>query len=177
MACGSACCAPPKATSVVMRTLTLPVLNTDAGSSVILCEEEKSCRPELSAIADKCHTGTATGSSKKDDCCSSKPTNVESQDLDPPSCCEGKESPCCNYSCIDRLALRACAAQGQSPSSYALQSDPDSCIIQSTRQAVHLQIAPAEMAERRVNDMLAAPGINISPNWKRLAAFVVHYSL
>ncbi|KAH6139071.1 hypothetical protein HBI64_033620 [Parastagonospora nodorum] len=111
MACGSACCASPKATSVVMRSLPLPVLNTDAGSSATPCKEEKSCQPELNTMADKCHTGTARGCSKKDDCCSSKPTNVESQDLDPPNCCEGKQSPCCNSSCIDRLALRACAAQ------------------------------------------------------------------
>lgn len=114
MACDSACCAPPKALPVVIRTPTLPVLNIEEGSSAIPCkEEEKSCRPNLNAVGDKCHTGSARGSLKKDDCCSSKPSSVESQDLDPTSCCEGKQSPCYNSSCIDRLALRACASQGK----------------------------------------------------------------
>ncbi|EAT85986.1 hypothetical protein SNOG_06155 [Parastagonospora nodorum SN15] len=134
MACGSACCASPKATSVVMRSLPLPVLNTDAGSSATPCKEEKSCQPELNTMADNPKTLTL-------------PTAARENSL---------------------LAVTL-------PVLTDLRSAR--VLLRSTRQAVHLQIAPAEMAERRVNDMLAAPGINISPDWKRLAAFVVHYSL
>jgi Cu2+-exporting ATPase len=33
-------------------------------------------------------------------------TSTETREA--PSCCEGKPSPCCDASCLDRLALRAC---------------------------------------------------------------------
>jgi hypothetical protein len=35
-------------------------------------------------------------------------------DMPAPSCCEGKASPCCDKSCLDRLALRECESRGMS---------------------------------------------------------------
>ncbi|KAF9869860.1 copper-translocating P-type ATPase [Colletotrichum karsti] len=46
----------------------------------------------------------------EDDCnkvfCSARPAMVEQDPA--PSCCEGKTSPCCDTTCIERLALREC---------------------------------------------------------------------
>lgn len=46
-----------------------------------------------------------------DICCSSRPEPASVDGLDEtqaPSCCEGVAAPCCDQSCLDRLALRAC---------------------------------------------------------------------
>lgn len=40
-------------------------------------------------------------------CCSS-PTQAQLKTPDTPVCCEGKKSPCCDESCLERLALREC---------------------------------------------------------------------
>ncbi|KAF2443926.1 heavy metal translocatin [Karstenula rhodostoma CBS 690.94] len=113
MACGSPCCVRPEAIPAVICTPTPPLLNTDVGSSAIACEEDECCQKQPDSGVNECHTDSGNDASKKDSCCSSKPVDVELQDLKPPSCCEGKPSPCCDSSCIDRLALRECAAEGQ----------------------------------------------------------------
>lgn len=33
------------------------------------------------------------------------------EEMAQPPCCEGKSAPCCDVSCLDRLALRACGDQ------------------------------------------------------------------
>ena len=45
-----------------------------------------------------------------DDCCSpgKSSDNKTENDTDAPDCCRGKVSPCCDTTCLDRLALRAC---------------------------------------------------------------------
>ncbi|KAK3897723.1 E1-E2 ATPase-domain-containing protein [Staphylotrichum tortipilum] len=43
----------------------------------------------------------------KDSCCG-PPSQSDNEKAQPPPCCEGKPSPCCDVSCLDRLALRAC---------------------------------------------------------------------
>lgn len=45
-------------------------------------------------------------------CCSKLAIEVEAED-EAPSCCRGKVSPCCDVSCIDRIALRSCGAVDQ----------------------------------------------------------------
>lgn len=40
--------------------------------------------------------------------CCSAPEPPRSDDTGVPSCCEGKAAPCCDQSCLDRLALREC---------------------------------------------------------------------
>ncbi|KAK4188567.1 E1-E2 ATPase-domain-containing protein [Podospora australis] len=66
----------------------------------------------------------------QDGCCGPKPpvtihldagadagakTNTSEQP-DPPACCEGKPSPCCDASCLDRIALRTCNEEHQASS-------------------------------------------------------------
>lgn len=45
-----------------------------------------------------------------DDCCSSGKCGDEKaeDDTDAPDCCRGKVGPCCDTSCLDRLAMREC---------------------------------------------------------------------
>ncbi|KAH7316790.1 p-type copper atpase [Stachybotrys elegans] len=44
-----------------------------------------------------------------DDCCSRKcADNKAKDDTDAPDCCRGKVGPCCDTSCLDRLAMRKC---------------------------------------------------------------------
>ncbi|KAI5456881.1 p-type copper atpase [Mariannaea sp. PMI_226] len=45
-----------------------------------------------------------------DDCCSSGKCadNKAKDDTDAPDCCRGKVGPCCDISCLDRLAMREC---------------------------------------------------------------------
>ncbi|EXF81897.1 copper-translocating P-type ATPase [Colletotrichum fioriniae PJ7] len=59
-------------------------------------------------------------------CCSSGPT-TEVHGQKTPSCCEGKTSPCCDSTCIDRLALRECASRKASKlrQSYQASGDED----------------------------------------------------
>jgi Cu2+-exporting ATPase len=47
---------------------------------------------------------------KSDDCCSSGKCadNKSKNHTDAPDCCRGKVSPCCDTSCLDRLAMREC---------------------------------------------------------------------
>ncbi|KAL2826438.1 E1-E2 ATPase-domain-containing protein [Aspergillus cavernicola] len=44
----------------------------------------------------------------KDSCCD-EPENPEKEDPNNPSCCKDKVSPCCDVSCLDRIALRECS--------------------------------------------------------------------
>ncbi|RGP81309.1 cu2+-exporting atpase [Fusarium longipes] len=47
---------------------------------------------------------------KLDDCCSSGrcADDKSKDDIDAPGCCRGKVGPCCDTSCLDRLAMREC---------------------------------------------------------------------
>ncbi|KAH8695827.1 hypothetical protein GQ44DRAFT_634556 [Phaeosphaeriaceae sp. PMI808] len=129
MACGSACCASPKALPAVICTPTLPPLNIDVGGSAIACKDE-CCQAQPNAGTNDCQTGPAKDAPKKDG-----------------SAARGNRLLAVTPASTDFL--------------YA------SALLRSTRQAMHLQIALVEMAEHRVDNMPVAPGINISPNWKR----------
>ncbi|CAH0055109.1 unnamed protein product [Clonostachys solani] len=56
----------------------------------------------------------------EDDCCGAGKcaNDVAKEDSDAPDCCRGKANPCCDTSCLDRLALRECgmSAAGSSES-------------------------------------------------------------
>ncbi|KAI1334794.1 heavy metal translocatin [Xylariaceae sp. FL0016] len=63
------------------------------------CDNQK----RASIKADVCNG--SSDSSGKDRCCSSSPRNTPV-----PSCCEGKQSRCCDDSCVERLVLRETSA-------------------------------------------------------------------
>lgn len=129
MACDSACCAPPKALPAIVRTTNPTLPNIDISDSVVTCDQDTSSQSQPNDMANDCHDRSAKCTPKKNGCHSSKSVDVEAYDLKRPSCCEGKLSPCCDSSCIDRLALRDCATESESPSSRALQSATDPCIL------------------------------------------------
>lgn len=84
----------------------------------------------LGATAGQCDMpGQAQGANLDDECCARQPADGEEvgcnkgccqtatatatelpggDDMSTPSCCQGKASPCCDESCLDRLALREC---------------------------------------------------------------------
>ncbi|KAK2043848.1 copper-translocating P-type ATPase [Colletotrichum somersetense] len=57
---------------------------------------------------DRCDPNLEPVDSCKKDCCLSSPPHMKSAGHKTPSCCEGKTFPCCDSTCIDRLALREC---------------------------------------------------------------------
>ena len=140
MACGSTCCAPPKALPAVIHPSTPPLLNNDAVDSTI-AREDACCQIQPDTEVKICSTGSASNILENDDCCSSESVDVEPQDLKQPSCCEGKVSPCCDSSCIDRIALRECATDGKSQLTRGLQSATDPTLF-SLYRGCNLRLHP-----------------------------------
>lgn len=61
-----------------------------------------------------------SGASCKDACCDDE--KPEPEDPNNPSCCKGKSSPCCDASCVDRVAARESAGQTAGSSTKIAQS-------------------------------------------------------
>lgn len=59
---------------------------------------EHDCCAPVAKVEENCKKG----------CCSSPVPKPQEEKV--PSCCEGKTSPCCDSTCIDRLALRECTS-------------------------------------------------------------------
>ncbi|KAI0133464.1 copper-translocating P-type ATPase [Xylariales sp. AK1849] len=86
---------------------------TKGGCSDQCCSDNMA---ELKVIEAKCqekccsNSDNVMASAKKDcrdQCCSGQTSTAPVQDVAPP-CCEGKDSPCCDDTCIERLAIREC---------------------------------------------------------------------
>lgn len=121
-ACADACCAEedeqPKATTEAEQNDTCGDGCCAGGEPSKLAGLEQG-----TACEDSCCDGeeavkaanTDSGASCKDACCDdAKP---EPEDPNNPSCCKGKSSPCCDVSCLDRLAARECMGQNAGSSS------------------------------------------------------------
>ncbi|KAK1756608.1 copper-translocating P-type ATPase [Echria macrotheca] len=127
MACSSDCCGPPK---------HLPDLSPSprgVNSTPGHVDDTDSCCGDSDEKADKHHhhepcgghdehehtadpavnnshglgATSATDGTCNDDCCDS-PSSKAPATAQAPECCDGTTSPCCDDSCLDRLALRAC---------------------------------------------------------------------
>ncbi|KAF7542252.1 hypothetical protein G7Z17_g11738 [Cylindrodendrum hubeiense] len=61
--------------------------------------------------------------------CSDK--DVDSDDTVVPDCCRGKQAPCCDVSCLDRLALRECSISGLA-AQFDSMSSTTGCYSQTT---------------------------------------------
>lgn len=106
MACGSGCCSPPETAPTLTAEATPPRDTTAAISDV----DEQTVAAEPDNCASGCCISDADDDSKAqsdcdDGCCSSSSPPVA---VPAPPCCQGKSSPCCDTSCIDRVALRDC---------------------------------------------------------------------
>ncbi|KXX78600.1 P-type cation-transporting ATPase [Madurella mycetomatis] len=126
MACGSGCCgksdpasAPSEQSKPVLTKRESAPMRDDCDSCCINTNLIAGEDPEKSSLAspapdelaepaedDGCHT-PAPAAPDCGDCCSPpKPPPLEAESV--PNCCEGKVAPCCDQSCLDRLALREC---------------------------------------------------------------------
>ncbi|PFH62273.1 hypothetical protein XA68_14404 [Ophiocordyceps unilateralis] len=104
---GESCCGPPEKTTL---------LQSEAVDSV------NNPATERTTAREDCGGGNASGccgSDESPNCCGQKVIDTAALDsrchgtpvdAPEPDCCRGKPSPCCNDSCLERLALRECHA-------------------------------------------------------------------
>ncbi|KAF5647271.1 Cu2+-exporting ATPase [Fusarium sp. NRRL 52700] len=95
---GCDCCGPPASAAESVTAETPPP--SDIGSCKDAC-----CDGGEAAIEVK--EKESANKERVDDCCASGSCEEPNED-DAPECCRGKTSPCCNASCIDRIAIREC---------------------------------------------------------------------
>ncbi|KAJ5362023.1 hypothetical protein N7541_002867 [Penicillium brevicompactum] len=112
--CGT-CCGPPAAAPEPVGTPTAPSIeiNSDVDSC---CDGDGT-----GSLPDEAQSHAGVQAVNLDDCCSAgscKDTAPKDQ-ADAPDCCRDKVGPCCDASCIDRLAMRECSIN-----SAASSSDP-----------------------------------------------------
>ncbi|KAF1965194.1 copper-translocating P-t [Bimuria novae-zelandiae CBS 107.79] len=121
MACGSGCCGPPQPPPIDQQipTTQTPLNDVDSCCSV----ETESTKGSI----DSCQDGYCGGS---EDVISQGAERSSLDAVKTPSYCEGRPSPCCDSSCIDRLALWECTNQGTStpkPSDCARGANGKAC--------------------------------------------------
>ncbi len=85
---GNSCCAPPPAPA--------DCHGSDDGCKATV-DDDSASRKVLDPELPRC----------KDACCSAPP-EPSAPDADDPACCKGRASPCCDTSCLDRIARRSC---------------------------------------------------------------------
>lgn len=101
MACD--CCGPPvPATEPVAALIAAPDEETSSSGDDAECLETKDLsegEPNREQLGDCCPSGKYRDNKSRDD-------------TDAPDCCRGKLGPCCDTSCLDRLAMRECEMSG-----------------------------------------------------------------
>lgn len=97
----------------------------------LCCESQQEGEP-TSTASDCGSTSAEKACGEANDCCASlapspppgcvdaccappKPKASPVYDILAPGCCKGKPSPCCDESCLDRLALWECESLGEFP--------------------------------------------------------------
>ncbi|KAL6884454.1 p-type copper atpase [Trichoderma evansii] len=104
---GCDCCGPPTpGPEPVAATIAAPITETsscqdsccDGGDNGEPLETKDPCQrePNLEKPDDYCSSGKCADKKARDD-------------VDAPDCCRGKVGPCCDTSCLGRLAMRECA--------------------------------------------------------------------
>ncbi|KAI0138972.1 copper-translocating P-t [Hypoxylon sp. NC0597] len=150
MACGSGCCGPPATTPAApaqVQTLDLTVEQV-AGDD---CQDACCADSPAASLKDECcDLGGSNAENANDACeatngaggneaCSAGPAATEDDCKDAccattasiaptpsiPDCCEGKASPCCDESCVERLAHRSCENDNMSTSSECSGKNED----------------------------------------------------
>lgn len=116
--CKDGCCTP----STKTETCTVPPAKLDMNSST--CKDSDCCDakkpiPSAEACRDACcgDNGNTINLNVEpaqclDDCCDTNKSSEDrastGNDTNTTDCCQGKTSPCCDTSCLDRIALREC---------------------------------------------------------------------
>ncbi|PNP75583.1 hypothetical protein FNYG_10992 [Fusarium nygamai] len=115
---GCDCCGPPAPAEELVTAETPPP--SDIGSCKDACCDGGDAGTEVKEeeLANK---------ERDDDCCASGSCEEPNKD-DAPECCRGKTSPCCNASCIDRIAMRECElSASHKPDATGCGSSSSSC--------------------------------------------------
>ncbi|CAG7926304.1 unnamed protein product [Penicillium olsonii] len=109
---GKSCCGPPPLSSG-------PIDSLMASSSETNCGKYSGCCDDSISRDDKAANPKDTSPNKSETCCTTgKCAEVSPEDqTDAPDCCRGKVGPCCDTSCLDRLALRECSKHAAPSSS------------------------------------------------------------
>ncbi|KAF4339427.1 Cu2+-exporting ATPase [Fusarium beomiforme] len=94
---GCDCCGPPASAP---ESVAAETPQSDVGSCKDSCCDEGD-------VATEVKDDKPLNEDQEDVCCASGTCEEKNKD-DTPDCCRGKASPCCNTSCIDRLAMREC---------------------------------------------------------------------
>lgn len=110
--CGT-CFSPPAAAPESVGTPTAP--------SIEINSDVDSCCDGDGSLPDEAQSHAGVQAVNLDDCCSagSRKDTAPKDQADAPDCCRDKVGPCCDASCIDRLAMRECSIN-----SAASSSDP-----------------------------------------------------
>lgn len=144
MACGSGCCGEPVSVSDSPEQSS-----SNLAPDTLMQGDRGSCCNDADLATDKNSDqldiigATPDELTEEEDCCAPKPATRPTPDSDckkgccsapklplsdgtqkpVSSCCEGKAAPCCDQSCLDRLALRECEKFGSGDSGLAPHSN------------------------------------------------------
>ncbi|KAK4149377.1 E1-E2 ATPase-domain-containing protein [Chaetomidium leptoderma] len=120
MACGSGCCgksapAPPEHCNDNPPPAPLQDDRDSCCDNANLMADKDPDQPGLTGAVrdestedDDCCAPKPAASGCKKGCCSAPKPPPRPDDTPVSTCCEGKAAPCCDQSCLDRLALREC---------------------------------------------------------------------
>jgi len=100
-----------------------PSVNKKSGSAPIGCQtgccaeqatmeaNNPNADSHLGDHGQECCAPPVAAHEIKDDCCDAPQTPTEAASPVNPECCDGTTVPCCDDTCLDRLALRACEGE------------------------------------------------------------------
>ena len=80
---------------------------TESCAKVGKSQDDSSCGDHHKSTGDGCCGSNSTEQDCQKSCSVPKRGNTK-KSLATPDCCDGKTSPCCDVSCLDRIALREC---------------------------------------------------------------------
>ncbi|KAF4451798.1 putative P-type ATPase [Fusarium austroafricanum] len=106
---GCDCCGPPASASA------LEPVNDQIQAPIDIGSYKDTCCDEGDGAIEQA-----------DDCCTSGSCEDNNKN-DAPNCCRGKLSPCCNTSCIDRIAMRECEMSAQKSDATGCGGSDSSC--------------------------------------------------
>ncbi|CAG8007916.1 unnamed protein product [Penicillium nalgiovense] len=128
-ACEGACCDDQSAEAVGIKNF--PSLGTSASKEACCAENPTTEAGILNCCVSSVYTPTHASSGtprSNEPATSAEPIAAE--------CCEGKSSPCCNETCLDRLALRECDTGSNTP---CMEAAGDSFPSISTQEAATIK--------------------------------------
>ncbi|KAI2609408.1 heavy metal translocatin [Hypoxylon fragiforme] len=120
------------------------------GKKVVVDDDYESCQDACCDSKEPVDDDGCCGPAKElpKDACKDKCCSASKSDAIEPSCCEGKQKPCCDATCIDRLVLRETTAN-------AKQDDDDDASSSSGKGSLHSR---EKSIRKRYETRLAAIG-------------------